>query len=791
MTIASTETRKEYAGNGATTLFPYPYKFFADADLVVILVNDATGAGVTQVLTTNYSVAGAGLEAGGSVTMVTPPASGETLVIYFDAAVLQSTDYVANDPFPAETHEKALDKLTRLIQRTRDIVDRSIKLADDDISGASTTIPNPVALNLIRWKADITGMENVLLTPADSIVQADFVERVNNMLGLINIASPDVDKTYRLLGFFFLAPQVASKGGGDFVWQLGVNKNLADGGSVIDPDTLGGFDGTQSTLAAFLAAQGTGTGLGCWVRQYTDIYPEDFGAAGDDVVDDSNTIQVTIQHFKVVNFLDTSTYFLGTTGIGFDKTGVVLNGGKATLRYTGTDQALWVNGEYGNTDACEFAVNGFVIKAPNAAGIRVGRTVTSPKAAVGSINHTQATGCDIGMVFEVGQIVNVDNADVVLNRIGLHIADFDGTASLVNTDLNFTNCRFRANTEQGVLIDRVWQAKFYWCQMEGNGLEGAKINKTDSPLHQIIIEGGWIENNNTTISNDAYQVLATNQNQGGGVLDFLTITGVNFAVSNLNNYDIGLFGDISPISIYDNRYDNGLGGETAIHGVVGCANIQDISIHGNESYSNWIFSQGRSYTSGGTTEIMPGDTVTGSVSGSTATVTNVGVSSGTWAGGDAAGFIYITDASGAFQAENLLVSAVDLATIAAAFANYPGTFGKNIITNRQSAEIDFDGVAASIILFVPNRSGVILNMYTVYTETSGTGLGATTYEVGTLVTSDKYNTGTFASLVPAGTVSHKTLSARDFAAGDSIVFSSTNGVTTAGKIMVVIEYIYD
>jgi hypothetical protein len=71
------------------------------------------------------------------------------------------------------------------------------------------------------------------------------------------------------------------------------------------------------------------------------------------------------------------------------------------------------------------------------------------------------------------------------------------------------------------------------------------------------------------------------------------------------------------------------------------------------------------FTSGGTTEIAEEDTVTGDASGETAVVKRVIVTSGTWAGGDAAGRLIVYSVSGAFQAENLEVSSVNLASIAA------------------------------------------------------------------------------------------------------------------------------
>lgn len=62
------------------------------------------------------------------------------------------------------------------------------------------------------------------------------------------------------------------------------------------------------------------------------------------------------------------------------------------------------------------------------------------------------------------------------------------------------------------------------------------------------------------------------------------------------------------------------------------------------------------FSSGGTTEVEVGDTVTGATSGATATVSQVLVYSGTWAGGDAAGFFIVRDVVGTFQSENVYVS---------------------------------------------------------------------------------------------------------------------------------------
>ena len=53
--------------------------------------------------------------------------NGDTVVIQRKLDLTQGTDYVANDPFPAESHEDALDRLTFITQQIQEEVDRSIK----------------------------------------------------------------------------------------------------------------------------------------------------------------------------------------------------------------------------------------------------------------------------------------------------------------------------------------------------------------------------------------------------------------------------------------------------------------------------------------------------------------------------------------------------------------------------------------------------------------------------------------------------------------------------------------
>ena len=73
------------------------------------------------------------------------------------------------------------------------------------------------------------------------------------------------------------------------------------------------------------------------------------------------------------------------------------------------------------------------------------------------------------------------------------------------------------------------------------------------------------------------------------------------------------------------------------------------------------------FTSGGMYEIMAGDTIDGQVSNATAIIEHIELTSGTWAGGDAAGNLYFrtADKTGTFQSETINVGAsTNVATIA-------------------------------------------------------------------------------------------------------------------------------
>ena len=116
MTISSVYTPTVYTGNGVTLAFPTVFMFMASEDLLVSLIRVADQFTRILVLGHDYSVSGAGNLAGGTVTMVVAPTAEYELQIERRTEVTQPLDLVANDGAPAEAQERALDRLTMMIQ---------------------------------------------------------------------------------------------------------------------------------------------------------------------------------------------------------------------------------------------------------------------------------------------------------------------------------------------------------------------------------------------------------------------------------------------------------------------------------------------------------------------------------------------------------------------------------------------------------------------------------------------------------------------------------------------------
>lgn len=114
MSVSSTTSSVTYAGNASTSAaYPVPFQFIDATDLVVVV--NTGGVPTTLVLGTGYTASGGAGSTGSIVTTSAVP-NTSSVIITRSTAKTQLTSYTTGDRFPASTHEKALDKLTMLVQ---------------------------------------------------------------------------------------------------------------------------------------------------------------------------------------------------------------------------------------------------------------------------------------------------------------------------------------------------------------------------------------------------------------------------------------------------------------------------------------------------------------------------------------------------------------------------------------------------------------------------------------------------------------------------------------------------
>ena len=147
MTVTTTTTTNTYTGDGTTTAFSFTFEILETTDIKVIVVTTATGVESVRSIgtgSTNYAVTGTGNVNGGTVTFVTAPTASETVFLMRNMAFTQPTDYRTNDPFPAETHENALDRMALQIQQIGRRLDRALLRPESDTT--SGALPHNIDL---------------------------------------------------------------------------------------------------------------------------------------------------------------------------------------------------------------------------------------------------------------------------------------------------------------------------------------------------------------------------------------------------------------------------------------------------------------------------------------------------------------------------------------------------------------------------------------------------------------------------------------------------------------------
>lgn len=165
MTVPANDRRKEYTGNAVTTIYAGPRAFSA-SHIAVYSIVTATGV-ATLVGTGLYTLTGVNSNGATTITMTTAPASTVKLLILRTVPYTQETDITNQGSYLPEVIEDGFDALDQQIQQLADGQGRSLRLGDTYIFNGSTELPDPEALNALRWNSAASALENYL--PGDTL----------------------------------------------------------------------------------------------------------------------------------------------------------------------------------------------------------------------------------------------------------------------------------------------------------------------------------------------------------------------------------------------------------------------------------------------------------------------------------------------------------------------------------------------------------------------------------------------------------------------------------------------
>lgn len=124
MTLSTSNNTFSYSVTSVPQAFPFPVLFFKNEHLVV--TRSRSGAATQLVLGTDYSVAGAGNDSGGTVTVSASIQVGDTLIIQRVVPAVQEIDLRNQGEYLAETVEDGFDYQTMLAQQAKEDFSRAM-----------------------------------------------------------------------------------------------------------------------------------------------------------------------------------------------------------------------------------------------------------------------------------------------------------------------------------------------------------------------------------------------------------------------------------------------------------------------------------------------------------------------------------------------------------------------------------------------------------------------------------------------------------------------------------------
>lgn len=275
MTISST-TRKAgpFTGNDVTTDFPFAFRVFAETDVVAVQAETATETETTLDYVIDYTVAlnaDQDSDPGGTLTLLSPLATGYTLTLTSAVPQTQGTDLTNLGGFYPQVVTDALDRLTVLIQQVAEETSRAVK-----VQISSSVDPDDLVATLVADAASAAAdAVAAAASAATASVAAAIIDGFENAgawttatLYYKNNLVRDGGSTYLVVAdpsYTSGASVAADVGAGNLVVFAQKGDAGAGAGDVVAANNLSEFTATAATARANLglgtaATKATGAG---------------------------------------------------------------------------------------------------------------------------------------------------------------------------------------------------------------------------------------------------------------------------------------------------------------------------------------------------------------------------------------------------------------------------------------------------------------------------------------------------------------------------------------------------
>ena len=501
MTINST-TRKTNAlvGNGNTATYPFAFKVFTDADVVVKKLETATsiettltlGASNDYIVTLNEDQNG---NPGGSITLKSGGnnqnlASGFQLVITSALEPLQGTDLTNQGGFYPEVINDALDKAVILHQQQQDEIDRSIKMSLTNTIGSLEITENANAR-----KNRVLGFDNL----GEFEVLKELGTYRGDWAASTSYAVRDLVKDTSTNNIFFCNTAHTSSGS----QPLTTNTNSANWDLIVDAASATTAQNNAASSATAAANSATASANSATAAATSETNAGNSATTANTHKNDAQTAKTAAETAQTA--AETAKTAAETALDSFDDRYLGAKNSNPTLDNDGNallDGALYFNTtsnimrvyDLGNTTWLDLNITGTNLTNVNT----VAGAIANVNNVGGDIANVNAVGGDIANVNTVaGNISNVntvasDIAKVVTaaNDLNEATSEIDTVANAITNVDNVGNNIANVNTVAGISTEV--------SAVAGNA---SNVNAVSGAITNVNNVGGSIANVNTVANN--------------------------------------------------------------------------------------------------------------------------------------------------------------------------------------------------------------------------------------------------------------------------------------------------